>query len=391
MKVDPKYWLDRPGITRLLKALDADTGGARFVGGAVRDALLGLPPEDLDLATPFAPEDVVRRLEAAGIKAVPTGIAHGTVTAISSGTVVEVTTLRCDLVTDGRRATVAFTADWAADAARRDFTINALYADPMNGEIVDSVGGEADILARRVRFIGDPLQRIAEDHLRILRFFRFHARFGKGIPDAAALDACAARANDLMALSRERIADELLKLLVLPDPSPTLKLMTERGILAPILPELVAEPAARVATLARAETAANISPDPLRRLAAILPREAALAAKVAARLKLSKKARKRLADAADPNLGANPRALAYRHGSASAVDRLLLADRSEDAANIAGWPIPRLPLTGGDLMARGMAQGPQIASTLRRIEDRWEAAGFPTGSAFEALVAAALD
>ena len=390
MKVDPKYWLDRPGIMRLLKALDADTGGARFVGGAVRDALLGLPPEDLDLATPFPPEDVVRRLEAAGIKAVPTGIAHGTVTAISSGTVVEVTTLRCDLATDGRRATVAFTADWAADAARRDFTINALYADPMSGEIVDPVGGEADILARRVRFIGDPLQRIAEDHLRILRFFRFHARFGEGAPDAAALDACAARANDLMALSRERIADELLKLLALSDPSPTLKLMTARGILAPILPELVADPAACVSALARAEIMAAIPPDPLRRLAAILPRDPAIVAKVAARLKLSKKARKRLADAADPNLGANPRALAYRHGSASAADRLLLADRPEDAASLACWPIPRLPLTGGDLMARGIIQGPEIARTLRRIEDRWEAAGFPTGSAFEALVAAAL-
>ena len=172
-----------------------------------------------------APLDVVARLEAAGIKAVPTGIAHGTVTAVSQGTVVEVTTLRCDVDTDGRRATVAFTDDWAADAARRDFTINALYADPLSGEVIDHVGGEADIAARRVRFIGAPLARIAEDHLRILRFFRFHARFGAGAPDAGALDACTARANDLMALSRERIADELLKLLGLPDPSPTLALM----------------------------------------------------------------------------------------------------------------------------------------------------------------------
>jgi len=192
VKVDPHYWLDRPGVARLLKALDDDSGGARFVGGAVRDALLGIPPEDLDLATPLSPKEVVRRLEAAGIKAVPTGIAHGTVTAISSGTLVEVTTLRCDVSTDGRRATVAFTDDWEADAARRDFTINALYADPLSGEIVDPVGGEADILARRVRFIGDPLQRIAEDHLRILRFFRFHARFGEGPADAAAQASIAA-------------------------------------------------------------------------------------------------------------------------------------------------------------------------------------------------------
>ena len=391
MKVDPQYWLERPGIVRLLRALDAEAGGARFVGGAVRDALLGIPPEDLDLATPFAPDEVVRRLEAAGIKAVPTGIAHGTVTAIASGTMVEVTTLRCDLDTDGRRATVAFTDDWAADAARRDFTINALYADPLSGEVVDHVGGEADILARRVRFIGEPLQRIAEDHLRILRFFRFHARFGAGEPDAAALDACTARANDLMALSRERIADELLKLLGLPDPSPTLALMATRGILAPILPELVDDAAVRVAALASAEVATAIAPDPLRRLAAILPRDAALAAKVAARLKLSKKARKRLADAADPALGANPRALAYRSGSATALDRLLLADRPADALSISNWQIPRLPIGGGALVARGVAQGPEVAARLRAIDAAWVAAGFPIGIAFDALVSAALD
>jgi len=386
VKIDPHYWLDRPGITRLLEALDAKTGGARFVGGAVRDALLGITPDDLDLATPFAPDEVVRRLEAAGIKAVPTGIAHGTVTAITSGTVVEVTTLRCDVTTDGRRATVAFTDDWAADAARRDFTINALYADPMTGEIVDPVGGEADILARRVRFIGDPLQRIAEDHLRILRFFRFHARFGVGDPDAAALNACAARANDLMALSRERIADELLKLLALPDPSPTLRLMTERSILAPILPELVASPAASVAALAEAERAAAISPNALRRLAAILPRDAAVAAKAAARFKLSKKARQRLADAAEPELHADPRSLAYRHGSEAALDRLLLAGRPRDAASIAGWPIPRLPLTGGDLIARGVVQGPEVARLLREVERKWVAAGFPDGDPFNRII-----
>ena len=390
MKVDPHHWLDRPGISRLLRALDADHGGARFVGGAVRDALLGIPPEDLDLATPFPPHEVVRRLDAAGIKVVPTGIAHGTVTAIASGTMVEVTTLRCDLATDGRRATIAFTDDWAADAARRDFTINALYADPLTGDVIDHVGGEADILARRVAFIGDPLQRIAEDHLRILRFFRFHARFGQGAPDPAALDACTQRANDLMALSRERIADELLKLLGLPDPSPTLALMVARGILAPILPEIVADAAARVAALAGAETTAEIPPDPLRRLAAILPRDGALAARVAARLKFSKKARKRLADAADPDLDLNPRALAYRRGLDAALDRLLLAARPADAASLADWPLPRLPLSGGDLIARGVTQGPEVAARLRAIEAAWVLADFPTGAAFDALVTSEL-
>ena len=294
MRVDPARWLDKPGIRRLLDALGAGDGSARFVGGAVRDALLGIEGEDLDLATTLTPDEVTRRLAAKHIKAVPTGIEHGTITAVSSGTVVEVTTLRSDVSTDGRRASVAFTADWAQDAARRDFTINALYADPLTGEVLDPVGGEADIRARRVRFIGDPLSRIAEDHLRILRFFRFHARFGDGVPDVAALAACAARANDLMALSRERIADELLKLLALPDPSPTVTTMQQCGIFAPVIPELVADPGIAVAALAHAEQAAAIPPDPLRRLAAMLPRDPALAERIAVRLKLSKKARKRL-------------------------------------------------------------------------------------------------
>ena len=179
------------------------------------------------------PDEVIARLEAAHIKAVPTGIEHGTITAVADGQPAEITTLRADVSTDGRRATVAFTDDWMADASRRDFTINALYADPEDGEIHDYFGGLDDLKARRVRFIGDPLVRIAEDHLRILRFFRFHARFGEGEPDGAALDACTARANDLMALSRERIADELLKLLGLADPSATVALMIERGIFRP--------------------------------------------------------------------------------------------------------------------------------------------------------------
>ena len=390
MKVDPAPWLDKPGIRRLLEALGAEQGTARFVGGAVRDALLGITGEDLDLATTLTPDDVVRRLTAKRIKAVPTGIEHGTITAVSSGTVVEVTTLRSDVSTDGRRASVAFTTDWTLDAARRDFTINALYADPFTGEVLDPVGGETDIRARRVRFIGEPLQRIAEDHLRILRFFRFHARFGEGAPDAAALAACMARANDLMALSRERIADELLKLLALPDPSPTVSLMQDRGIFMPVLPELVGNAGTQVAILAANEQAAAIPPDPLRRLAAMLPRDPAIADRVAARLKLSNKARKRLAAAADPDLCANPRALAYAVSIETAHDRLLLAGRPSEAAALTGWPIPRLPLKGGDLIARGITQGPDVARTLHQIEAQWVAAGFPIGPAFAALLDAAL-
>ena len=183
LRINASKWRRKRGVSRLLDALGADEGLTRFVGGAVRDDLLNLPVSDVDLATRLKPEEVVERLEAAKIRAVPTGIDHGTITAVSSGSPFEITSLRRDVSTDGRRATVAFTDDWQEDAARRDFTINALSADPVTGDIYDYFGGKEDLLARRVRFIGDPLERIAEDHLRILRFFRFHARFGVGDPD----------------------------------------------------------------------------------------------------------------------------------------------------------------------------------------------------------------
>jgi poly(A) polymerase len=221
LRLDPAKWRRRQGMMKLLDALGAGEGETRYVGGAVRDDLLGLPVNDVDLATRLRPNEVVERLQAAGIKAVPTGIAHGTVTAVSDGHPYEVTTLRRDVETFGRHATVAFTGDWKEDAARRDFTINALMADPVSGEIFDYFGGLADLEQRLVRFIGDPFERIAEDHLRILRFFRFQARFGRGEPDSAALEACTARANDLMALSRERIDDELLMLLSVAKPVAT--------------------------------------------------------------------------------------------------------------------------------------------------------------------------
>ncbi|MFL6788162.1 MAG: CCA tRNA nucleotidyltransferase [Sphingomicrobium sp.] len=388
MKLDPNEWLGRQGIRRLLKALDAKGGNARFVGGAVRDFLLGEHPDDLDLATTHSPEEVIRRLESAGIKVVPTGIEHGTVTAISSGTVVEVTTLRSDVSTDGRRATVAFTDDWPQDASRRDFTINALYSDPYSGLIFDYFDGLEDLASRTVRFIGEPLQRIAEDHLRILRYFRFHARYGHGEPDSHSLDACTARANDLMALSRERIADELLKLLALEEPTPTIRLMRDRGIFNPVIPELTEID--RFEALVRAERDAGIGADPLRRLAALLPANIEVATRVAARLKLSNKAKKRLGSAADPSLGRDPHALAYRVGSQIAVDRLLLAGEPGLASQIAGWTPPRLPVTGGALIARGVPEGPEVARTLRRIEDAWEAAGFPQGKEFDKIVEQAL-
>lgn len=367
----PTDWRARAGLDALIDALG---GGdhARFVGGAVRDALIGLPVADLDIATRHDPEDVVNRLHRAGIKAVPTGLAHGTITAVIDSGPVEVTTLRRDVSTDGRHAVVAFTDDWREDAARRDFTMNALYADPDTGEVFDYFGGLADLEARRIRFIGDPRRRIAEDHLRILRFFRFLARFGDA-PDDDGLNACTDRANDLMALSRERIRDELLKLLVARDAVRVVRLMYDRGIFRPVLPE-VAEPGIkRLAALVDAEHAQAIAADPIRRLAALIGHDAAV--EVGARLKLSNIERRRLEAA---GLGAGHEgaaALAYRVGIDGARDRLLLA--GQDARFPDGWTPRRLPVSGGTIVARGVGKGPDVARTLRLIEDRWIAAGFP--------------
>jgi len=390
VKLDAARWWDQPGIRDLLNVLGARDGLIRFVGGTVRDELLGIPHADIDLATRLNPNAVMERLGTTKIKAIPTGIEHGTITAVSRGQVAEITTLRRDVSTDGRRATVAFTEDWEEDAARRDFTINALFADPVTGEIFDYFGGLDDLQTRHIRFIGDPLERIAEDHLRILRFFRFHARFGSGELDQSALDACTARANDLMALSRERIADELLKMLGLADPSVTVGVMLERDILVPVLPEITPNGLRALKALIVAERAAGIEPNSLRRLAALLPRDPALADAIAARLKLSNKARKRLACAATDDLDLSPRALAYRIGTDCAVDRLLLADQSTDAATLLGWKAPRLPVRGGDLIVAGLVEGPVVARTLRRIEEEWVGAGFPTGQPFDEIVSRAL-
>ncbi|TCP36800.1 CCA tRNA nucleotidyltransferase [Sphingomonas sp. BK235] len=373
-------WRTRPGLARLTEALDAAGGHARYVGGAVRDTLLGLDVADIDLATPLHPEAVVTRLAAAGIRTIPTGIAHGTVTAVSEGTVVEVTTLRRDVATDGRHAIVAFADDWREDAARRDFTINALYADPASGAIYDYFGGLDDLAVRRVRFIGDPHRRIAEDHLRILRFFRFHARFGATI-DAAGLAACVDRANDLMALSRERVAAELLKLLVAPGAVAAVRLMHDSGIFRPVLPEIDHDGVARLAALAERERAADVAPDAIRRLAALLPRDAAEG--VGARLKLSNADRKRLVQAGAGAGDEGARALAYRVGATIALDRLLLA--GADAAALRGWSSPALPIGGGALVARGLTRGPEVARVLRRVEDRWIAEGFPDAARAEAI------
>jgi poly(A) polymerase len=363
-------WRHREGLDQLVAVL----GDSRFVGGSVRDTLLGIPVSDLDLATPLPPERVLELLKEAQIRAVPTGLAHGTITVVLPSGPVEVTTLRRDVSTDGRHATVAFTDDWREDAARRDFTMNALYADPRTGAIFDYFGGVADLDARHVRFIGDPLQRIAEDHLRILRFFRFLARFGDRA-DPEGLDACTARAKDLMALSRERIRDELLKLLVARDAVRVVALMLERGILLPVLPEITS--VALLAHLTAREAETGIVPNSTRRLAALLPQDGTLADQIAARLRLSKAERKRLVTAVSTPEGA-PKALAYRLGVDSALDQLLLSDRPiGQVMEISDWQPPQLPLSGGALVTRGLAKGPDVARALRAVEDRWISEGFP--------------
>ncbi|TDW68683.1 poly(A) polymerase [Novosphingobium sp. PhB55] len=374
-------WMEREDLAALVAALGH--GNARYVGGAVRDSLLGQPVKDIDMATLLTPEDVMQRLWDAGIRHVPTGIEHGTVTAVLPGGPVEITTLRHDVATDGRRATVAFATDWREDAARRDFTINALYADPASGEIFDWFGGLDDLAARRVRFIGDPRQRIREDHLRILRYFRFQARFGTMPADQEAEGACAELASTLKGLSRERVGMETMNLLGLPDPAPTVARMAQLGVLAVILPEARPEP---LAALVSVEQAQGIAPDAIRRLAALLPPQVSLAEQVASRFRLSGAQKKRLAVAAgrDKALG-EPRALAYRLGIEGALDRFLIA--GADTAALRDWDIPAFPLKGGQIVARGVGAGPEVARLLRRVEDRWIAEGFPD----EARVSALLD
>lgn len=366
----PADWTRREDLTRLVTVLGP--GNARYVGGAVRDTLLGIPVKDVDIATPLRPLKVIGKLKDAGIQAVPTGIEHGTVTAVLPGGPVEITTLRHDVSTDGRRATVAFADDWQDDAARRDFTINALYADPDSGAIHDWFGGLDDLAARRVRFIGDPHQRIREDHLRILRYFRFQARFGSQPADEPSERACADLAATLKGLSRERVGMEMMNLLGLADPAPTVARMAELGVLDVVLPEADV-PA--LAALIAAERQQGATPDPLRRLAALLAPDVQLAEAVASRFRLSGAQKKRLALAAGREAApGEPRALAYRLGREAALDRLLLA--GADTAALNDWTIPTFPLKGGDIVARGVKAGPEVARVLRAVESGWIAAGF---------------
>lgn len=372
-------WPHREGLKLLTQALGADN--IRWVGGAVRDTLLGVEVHDVDCATTLTPDLVIDACAKAGIRTVPTGIDHGTVTALleegqDKPLTVEVTTLRRDVATDGRRATIAFASEWRDDAARRDFTINALYAHPETLEISDYFGGLQDLEARALRFIGDPRERIAEDHLRILRYYRFQARFGAEL-DADAEEACAAMAATLKGLSRERVADELLRFLALPNPGATVVRMFERGVLRVILPEACKVHVKALQTLIEREAEHAIAPNPVRRLASLLPPSPDIAEGVAARLRLSKAQRARLVSAAErlASDGDNPKALAYEITAPFALDRLLLLGK--DARAIAGFEPPNFPLKGGEIVARGIAAGPEVARILQASERQWVAEGFP--------------
>ena len=384
-------WFHSPELKAVVAALSSGAEKPRIVGGAVRDGLLGLPVADVDLATTLTPDRVIGALDAARIKAVPTGIDHGTITAVSGGKTFEITTLRRDVSTDGRRATVAFSTDWQEDAARRDFTINALYADPESGEVFDYFGGLDDLKAGKIRFIGDATARIAEDHLRILRYFRFYARFGKTAPDADAIGACEAAAKSLMALSRERIADELIKLLALPDPSASVILMVNHKIFAAFLPEIAPAAVERLEKLLAREKEVSSEPKAERRLSALLRDDRTVVEQVAARLKLSNKTRIELAERVtdlNPD-GLSARPLAYRLGVAMATDIFLLhgdeIDWRKSVNALQNWNPPIFPIRGGEIVSRGLTAGPLVAKTLKAAEQQWIAEDFPDAARANAI------
>jgi tRNA nucleotidyltransferase/poly(A) polymerase len=389
-------WLREGALARVLAALDCDGEEARVVGGAVRNALLGEPPGDNDIATTALPQEVIRRAAAAGFKPVPTGIEHGTVTVVAEGRPFEVTTLREDVETFGRHATVAFGRDWRRDAERRDFTMNALFL-ARDGTIHDYVGGLADLAVRRVRFIGDPAQRIAEDYLRILRFFRFHAAYGEGAPDPAGLAACIAARAGLDTLSRERVRMEMLKLMPARHVVPTLAVMTEAGLLGRVLggvPLL-----ASASRMIKLEAALSLPPDPVRRLGALGVRVVEDAERLRERWRLANAEFERLVAMADRwwRISAtmsehDARVLLYRTAPQEFTDRVLIAwsrapegvadERWHALVTLpARWTAPVFPLKAADFLARGVAKGPALGVALRAAEQAWIAEDFPLDAA----------
>jgi poly(A) polymerase len=393
--VASETWFKDEALRRVLTLLNADGGEGRVVGGAVRNSLMGLPVADIDLATTLLPDAVTERALAAGLKAVPTGIAHGTVTLVVDGKPFEVTTLRRDVDTDGRHAEVAFSTDWQADAERRDLTMNALYATE-SGEIIDLVGGVADVEKRNVRFIGDAAKRIAEDRLRILRFFRFFAYYGAGRPDADGLRACAAARSTLSSLSAERVWSEMKKLLGAKDPGRALLWMRQVSVLTEILPETEKWGIDAIPSLVATEQSLGWKPDPLLRLAAIVPPDAERMARLAGRLRLSKTEAARLHawatapvikdDMSRPALDR----LLYRSGADGIDMRLKLAlavarGKAEDdfdemsrsarllnlIEGLKSWVKPAFPIGGADALKAGLSAGPRVGEILAAIEQQW--------------------
>jgi poly(A) polymerase len=385
-------WLREAPLGELLAVLDRDGEEARVVGGAIRNTLLKEPHGDIDIATTAIPQEVIRRVTAAGFKPVPTGIEHGTITVVAAGTPFEVTTLREDVETFGRHAKVAFGRDWRRDAERRDFTMNGLSAS-RDGTVHDHVGGLADIAARRVRFIGDAAARIAEDYLRILRFFRFHAAYGEGAPDPAGVAACIAGRAGLERLSRERIHMEMRKLLVARHAVPALAVMTETGLLVEVLggvPLL-----ASFANMVKLEAALALAPDAVRRLGALGVSVVEDAERLRERWRLANAEYERLASMADrwwhisrelDEQGG--RVLLYRIGPEYFTDRVLLSwTRSPEGAADQPWHLlatlperwtaPAFPLRAAAFIARGVQKGPRLGAVLAAAEKAWIAAGFP--------------
>lgn len=375
-------WLTAPATVQVMDALEAAGGPdcARFVGGCVRNSLMDQPVDDIDIATRLHPEAVVAAIEAAGLRAVPTGIEHGTVTAVAGGVGFEITTLRRDVATDGRNATVAFTDDWCDDAGRRDFRLNALYADRA-GNIFDPTGqGLADALAGRVVFVGAPERRIEEDYLRILRFFRFYAWYGRGWPSAAAVEACAALATGMTRLSAERVSKELLKLLAAPDPATAVRTMGGAGVLAQVLPE--------AHTLEVFLPMVVLTPDPTLRLSALLPPDPETVDAAGRRLRLPNAMRARLVLAAGPAVSLDmtdkeARGHIYRLGPQTFHDRVMRARAMAPEAGVhllalaEQWTPPRLPVGGRELAKLGVEPGPETGRLLKAFEDSWIADDFP--------------
>lgn len=369
-------WLTAPASVAILEALAGDGAETRFVGGAVRDALAGRPVADVDLATTLQPTETQDRLRRAGLKPVPTGLAHGTVTAVVDGHGYEVTTLRRDVATDGRHAEVVFTDDWRADAARRDFTINAMSADA-SGRVYDYFGGRADLAAGVVRFVGAASERVHEDYLRILRFFRFQAWYGAGAIDAEGLAACRDGAAGLGRVSAERARVELLRLLAAPDPRAVLAAMAETGVLAVLL----GGPPASIDDLIRAEVASGRPPDPILRLAALSPESGT---SLGEKLRLSRSESQALDNLRPPwtGLGDDPagwRKALHRMGPETFRRRALLAaaaaerpaDLPAQLAAAAAWRTRRLPIKGRDLIKAGLTRGPSVGAMLAELEDYW--------------------